>query len=95
MDRLADLPTDENSTNTPEEENVMKKYFPSSTPPSTKWGTAFKMTGYIAVLFMALANPWIDVILSKIPYCENPIALFFVKGFIFAFIFLIIFKFVL
>ncbi len=54
-------------------------------------GINWKIVGYTTVLFFALANPWIDMLLCKIPYCgDNAIMLLGLKTLAFALLYLII-----
>ena len=53
-------------------------------------GVNWKVVGYTTALFLALANPWIDVILCKIPYCEdNTFILLGIKTLVFAILYVI------
>jgi len=54
-------------------------------------GINWKLIGYTTVLFLALANPWIDTLFCKIPYCgDNAVTLLGIKTLMFAILYLII-----
>ena len=92
MERLSDLPPVEDTDITPQESSVMQKYF--STPAPEKkihkpgWLDTIKMSFYAAMLFVILANPWIDSIVCMLPYCgDSALSLLFIKAMIFAIVF--------
>jgi len=71
MDRLADLPPTSSQT-TPQESAVMDQLFgPSSQVKGTSRFNRieWKLLGATVLLFTVLANPWIDQIICKVPYC--------------------------
>jgi len=89
-DRLSDLPDSDDAEFSPVEEDTMKKYFPSK----KKTGLDWKLIGYCALFFFLLANPWIDGLFARIPYCgENSIAITLVKTLLFVFLLILVFKF--
>ena len=52
-------------------------------------GLNWKVIGYTTVLFLALANPWVDLLFCKIPYCgDNAPILLGIKTLIFAILYL-------
>lgn len=54
-------------------------------------GLNWKIVGYTTVLFLALANPWIDTILCKVPYCgDNAFMLLAMKTLAFALLYVIV-----
>jgi hypothetical protein len=71
MDSLKDLPVDDKSTLSPEQKSILNKYIGGSAPSGSsnnsnstpKW----KTTLYIAAVFLALVNPIVQGLLSKIP----------------------------
>lgn len=78
---LSDLPTSDKEQ-TPEETDVMQKYF--DTPSSSSGGgMRWRSIAYTTLLFVIVANPWIDMLLCKIPYCGNATVLFAIKVLIF------------
>lgn len=90
MDNLDDMPIQDDFEMSDEENEVMRELFSSdgniSESKSDKkitWGEALKVTGYGVLLFAVLANPWINMLLSKIPKFDNPIILFCAKLFLF------------
>lgn len=98
MDRLDDLPTNENSKPTPQELSLLQKYFDSTSASSqsgTKTGniSTFQLVLYATFIFMVLSNSWIDIILKAIPYMESPVALLLLKCIIFAAVFTLVYKF--
>lgn len=101
MEKLADLPPTEETEMTPKEEEVMNKFFgskpskSSSSSTSMGWRDLTKITVYAAILFVALANPWVDNLLCSIPYgCgDNVLLLLGAKALIFMLLFVVIYKF--
>jgi len=98
MDNLADIPTREDIPLSDEESKVLKEYFGETITNESvhyiTWSNALKTSGYGVLLFALLANPWINALFYKIPYmANNPIIVFCVKLFIFAFAMLLIAKF--
>lgn len=93
MDQLETLPKSSTKM-TPQEKNVMTTYFNDTAPDSSTEadggdsdapGINWKCLAYLIGLFVLLANPWIDGILTKIPYCEdNAFILLGVKILLFA-----------
>lgn len=59
----------------------------SSKPPSTiKW----KLVGVTILLFILLANPWVDALFTKVPYCgEGGMTVLGVKALLFAILFVL------
>ena len=95
MDKLDDLPTSDDESLSPQEEDTMKRYFDvdnnSSSSKKKKWNIDWKFVGICVILFIILANPWIDGIFCKIPYCgENGLMLLFVKALIFAILLILV-----
>lgn len=104
MDRLSDLPPSDGAQMSPQESDVMQKYFsappnsPASTNSKTKvgWMDAIKMAFYVAVLFVFLANPWIDSVMCMVPYCgDSSMILLAVKTLLFMVLFVTMYKFVI
>lgn len=68
-------------------QGIQSQYGPSpiqsnikNSPPSKiNW----KLLGISIILFIALANPWIDNMLCKIPYCEGKLNLLGLKTLLF------------
>ena len=99
MDKLSDLPPKNDSVKTADEETVMGQFFPKGHDrnPSQSEDVQdqgqrqsliqkvnWKLIGCSAVLFILLANPWIDKIFCKVPYCgDNAIALLGLKVLLF------------
>lgn len=82
MDRLSELPIKNDTVRTPDEDAVMKRFFPGGKGGHTinsnlqsksnkTSDSKLKIIAYASILFIILANPWVDKILCKIPYCEN------------------------
>jgi len=99
MEKLEDLPVRDNAEMSPEENKLMETYFGasgSSTEKSHTWSDSAKTTGYAVVLFVALANPWIDSLLSRLPYVgDSSLNIFVTKSVAFMFIFFILYKFLI
>lgn len=103
MDKLTDLPTAETEP-TPQESQIMEKYFPEDSEDDPKpvqkkkmsWTETFKLAAMAALLFLALSNSWVDIIFDKIPYCgENPLTLSGVKTLIFLILFVVMYRYIL
>jgi hypothetical protein len=78
-DNLSNLPPVNNQP-TEQERSVVNNLFGTPSPPQThKSGIRWKNIGIGVVAFAILANPWIDKILEKLPYCDNPIMVFGIK----------------
>ena len=105
-DRLADLPPKPDSTPSPQEAAVLNKYFsndgsnadPSKQgagvpSPSTSKMSGWKTAAAGTVLFLLLANQYIDALFCKIPYCGNQIALLVLKAVLFFIALFLIIKF--
>ena len=58
---------------------------PNSPPARVNW----KLLGIAIVLFIMLANPWIDGIFSKIPYCEGGASMIGIKSILFGILLLL------
>lgn len=97
MDSLEQLPLPEGEISQ-NEERIVNKYFgednnrsaaSGGSPPPTKsvgFTKALKITGILAVIFVIIANPWIDGIFCKIPYCGSKAGSLAVKTLIYAMI---------
>jgi len=94
MDKLDDLPTSDDENLSPQEEDTMKRYFDvndNTSPSKKKWTIDWKFVGICVILFIILANPWVDGLFCKIPYCgENNLMLLFVKALIFAILLILV-----
>jgi hypothetical protein len=54
-------------------------------------GINWKLIGYTTLLFVALANPWLDTLLCKVPYCgDNAFTLLGMKVLAFALLYVIV-----
>ena len=98
MDRLTDLPPKEDTELTPQEDEVMKNMFGGSggTPKKRGWMETLKLAAVSALLFLALANPWIDIIFSKLPYCgESSISVLAVKTLLFFILWVAMYKYLI
>jgi hypothetical protein len=84
-EKLSDLPTKDGVNLMPHENDVMNRFFGNSSPSKKSGGKVdWKLVGYVTILFAALANPWIDIAMSRIPHCKDyPIILFAIKVMIF------------
>ncbi len=84
MDKLSELPLKDDTIKTPEEEAAMTSFFPSTNDISVKTSLPWKFIGSTAVVFLLLANPWIDKLFCNIPYCgDNSMILFAIKMLLF------------
>lgn len=82
MDELKTLPSKEDTKHTPQEQAVMRQFFGTSQDkPATasKGKVNWKIVGCASVLFLLLANPWIDRLLCKIPYCGGSVMMLTLK----------------
>ncbi|HMP28162.1 MAG TPA: hypothetical protein PKD85_01095 [Saprospiraceae bacterium] len=97
MDKLSDLPTQDTEL-TPEENSVMKNMFDGGQAKKSPkgWIHTIKLAGISAALFILLANPWIDAILCKLPYCEdNSMIILAIKGLLFLIIWILMYKYLM
>ena len=103
MEKLSDLPPKDDAEMSPQESDVMQKYFNASASGggSSKsggkagWMDTIKLALYATVLFLILANPWIDQVMCMVPYCgESVITLVAVKALLFMVLFVVMYKFV-
>jgi hypothetical protein len=95
MDKLSDLPPKEDTELTPQEDEVMKNVFGGGSTSTKKkgWMETLKLAGLSTLLFVALANPWIDVIFSKLPYCgESATSTLMVKALLFLILWIVLYK---
>ncbi len=94
MERLSELPLNDDQPSTQEENDIIDKYFDSSSPKAGRFSRInWKLVGYIATLFLLLANPWIDMILCNIPYCNENKACLAIKFFLFIILVIVIMMF--
>jgi hypothetical protein len=97
MEKLSDLPTKQDTEMTSQESSVMQKYFnPKQTATGNNSPMNYKLIGYSILMFVLLANPWIDPMLAKLPFInsgESNITIFGVKILVFAIILFILYKF--
>ena len=94
MDNLADLPYDKDQKLNPNEREYLIQTFGRDSDSKSSSTMNWKRIGIIVGAFAILANPFIDSILSSIPYLENSILSFLVKLFIFTIITIIAQRFV-
>lgn len=98
MDDLSSLPPTKNDIS-PQDASVMSRYFDApgaGSGPGTGWGTTFKATGLVAILFVLLSNPLTDTLLAALPYAgANAISILAVKTVLFALLFMVVYKFML
>jgi len=94
MDHLDELPPAERRS-TPQEDAVLDELFgpPGISGSSSRFSRIeWKLLGATVVLFVVLANPWIDKILCNIPYCGgNQVSSLLTKTVIFAIILAVLF----
>jgi len=100
MDNLSDLPIKNDTVKTKEEVEVIEQFFPGksvepfpggapqndsgNTLDTLKTKLNWKLIGLSSLLFVALANPFIDGIFCKIPYCgDNAMTMLGIKVFLF------------
>jgi hypothetical protein len=108
MDRLSDIPV-KNTSITPEESKLLETFFGDASSSNgggnssshmdeekISWRRTFKISLYSGIVFAALANPWINVLLARFPYITgNPIMIFVLKIFLFILITMMVIKFVM
>ena len=88
-DDLSSLPVNDNTQLTPDEENTINRFFPQSTSVGKKdddksdWKPLLKLAGYSSILFIALANPFIDHLLVMVPYLQSDLYLLLFKVMLF------------
>lgn len=98
MESLSTLPSKNDTVKTPEEEMILQQLFagppshaaapsipvnPNLPPPSSHPKLNWKIMGLTVALFAVLANPWIDSLLCKIPYCGGGIGITVLKTLLF------------
>lgn len=97
MDSLEQLPIPEGEISQ-NEERIVNKYFgddnrsgngggsppPKAESKSMGFAKALKITGILAFIFIIVANPWVDGIFCKIPYCGSKVGSLAVKTLIYA-----------
>jgi hypothetical protein len=92
MDSLNDLPVNDSIQLSQQEKATIEELFPQSeelvaaaeqSRGSSKRRLNIKGVLYFTVLFLLLANPWVDDIFCKIPKCANSATVFAVKTVIF------------
>nr|QBK87017.1 MAG: uncharacterized protein LCMAC103_03610 [Marseillevirus LCMAC103] len=85
MDLLSDLPVVAETSSTPAELEVMQRFFTKHArtgAPAAKH--AAKTAFFLTLLFVVLAHPWCDAVLSKVPKCdESPLMRFAVRVLLF------------
>lgn len=59
-------------------------------PPSTHPRLNWKIIGITIGLFVVLANPWIDGLLSKIPYCGGSVSILGLKTLLFSILLVVV-----
>lgn len=98
MDRLSDIPTQDTQL-TKEEDDVIKKMFPTNSKSQTSqpgWIYTLKLAGISAALFILLANPWIDALFCKMPYCtDGGLTVLGIKSILFMLIWILLYKYLL
>jgi hypothetical protein len=109
MDRLSDLPVNPDTVKTPEEEAIMGQFFPRQSsqnkkvepseeeeepPAKSQSRVNWKLIGIACVIFVFLANPWVDSVLCKVPYCGSGAALTGMKLLLFAVLMIVLSLFV-
>jgi uncharacterized membrane protein len=71
MDEIEDLPTNEEEEEevSQEDEEILDKHFGKEAPKSTGWTdtSKWKIVGGALAAFLALSNPWVRDLISKIP----------------------------
>jgi hypothetical protein len=90
MDDLSKLPVNENSVASQDEEEIMEKLFTKK-----KGKMPWKTLGYVILAFIIFGNPYLDLVLCKIPHCENALLGFGIKVVLFIIAVFMIFKFTL
>jgi len=90
-DDLGSLP--EGATDiSPQEKEVISSLFgsgPAGGAMHSAGGMNWKLIGGATMLFVVLANPWIDAMLCKIPKCGNPMIVFGIKAVLFVVVMMI------
>jgi len=92
MEKLDSIPSKDTAP-TPQEAQILDQFFPTDTSgkapvdddkPPTFWERLdLKYAGMVAVLFALVANPWVDGVLTKIPYVEGTTMVFGTKVLLF------------
>ena len=96
MDDITQLPLKKGVQLTPQEDEVMRQFFPTNQNQvplqgAQKANLNWKLIGSTALLFVVLANPWIDMAICKIPYCgDNVLLLLLLKLMLFVIIYIML-----
>jgi len=92
MDDLTTLPLNDDAVVSPQETEVIERFFPNSeTSPSSDGSSNLTLIGYATLLFIALANPFVDNLLEKIPWFNGShVSVIAVKTLIFVIILFIL-----
>lgn len=94
MDKLDSLQLKEDTKHTPEEIKILQEYFEDESESENYLGVNWKMVGYATLIFILLANPWIDTAFEKVSFLgSNPISIFAVKVVLFFILFAVVYKF--
>ncbi len=88
---LDDIPKNENTQSTTDELMVLQKYFEHSDGQIDT--SKIKLVVYTTILFLAMSNPGLNVIFSKLPKGDYMIVRTLTKGFVFSILFYILLKF--
>ena len=86
MENLDTLPQNNNTILTQEEEEVLNMFGSKKDSSSNKQSFlhSTKFCLYASILFLLLANPWVDPLFEKLPWCgENKMFILGVKAVIF------------
>jgi hypothetical protein len=90
MEKLADLPTNNDGQVKPEDEELMEKMF-APVKKALTWMQIFKITVLALLLFLLLANPWVSRATTYLPYIneDSVLAPMVVQSICFVFLFVL------
>lgn len=94
MEKLSDLPLADDDDLTPQEKAAMTKHFGSAKPKTKSgWRETFKLVCYTLIIFLMLANPWVDSFFCMVPYCgSSAISLLGLKAVLFTLFFVLVLR---
>lgn len=98
MDALDTLPP-ANTQISPAESHVLNSYYgetmgTSTSNTSSTWISIIKLSGILSIGFIVFANPMIDKLFCKIPYCGNVYTSLVIKTILFFVFCILVVKFV-
>lgn len=104
-DNLTNLPADDDVELTPGENEVISQMFKKGSDDTSRSSDKNQTNGWIAkakisfvatLIFILLANPWLDALFCHLPWCgESPMIILGIKSLLFMILFLLTMKYAL